>query len=45
MLQELNKGIPSQASQVVEDLTPEYVKPVIDTVGAYTSAFVQEVTH
>ena len=45
MLQELNKGIPSQASQVVDGLTPENVKPVIDTVSAYTSNFVKEVTH
>jgi hypothetical protein len=45
MLGELNKGIPSQAAQAVEDLTPERVKPVIDTVRAYTPDFVKEVTH
>ncbi|MCX5683292.1 MAG: hypothetical protein NT049_06370, partial [Planctomycetota bacterium] len=45
MLSELNKGIPSQASQAVEGLTPEHVKPAIDTVRAYTADFVKEVTH
>jgi hypothetical protein len=45
MLQELNKGIPSQASQAAPSLTPESVKPAVDMVSAYTWDFVQEFTH
>ena len=45
MLRELNKGIPSQAAQAVDGLTPSHVKPVLDTVRGYTWDFVKEVTH
>jgi hypothetical protein len=45
MLSELNKGIPSQAAQVVDGLDSKHVKPVLDTVSAHTPAFVQEITH
>jgi hypothetical protein len=51
MLQELNKGIPSQATEAVAGLKKNYaldnehVKPVLDMVSAYTWDFVQEFTH
>jgi hypothetical protein len=45
MLGELNKGIPSQATQAFDGLTPEHVKPVRDMVNAYTADFVKEITH
>jgi hypothetical protein len=45
MLQELNKGIPSQAAQAAPGLTFESVKPAVDMVSAYTWDFVKEVTH
>jgi hypothetical protein len=49
MLQELNKGVPSQAveaaSQVGVDLDSKHIKPVLQTVESYTSDFVKEVTH
>jgi hypothetical protein len=49
MLAELNKGVPSQATQAAAQvgvtLDSQHVKPVHDTVESYTAAFVKEVTH
>jgi hypothetical protein len=49
MLAELNKSVPSQATQAAAQvgvtLDSQHVKPVRDTVESYTAAFVKEVTH
>jgi hypothetical protein len=45
MLSEVNKGVPGQASDVASKLTAERIKPVRDTLSAYSQDFVKEVTH